>query len=35
MRHGPSTFRPRFSVKDMADYMVEHDLDSSPIPTSD
>jgi Mg/Co/Ni transporter MgtE len=35
MRPGPSTFRPHVSVKEMADYLVEHDLESSPITTSD
>jgi CBS domain-containing protein len=35
MRPGPSTFRPYVPIKQMADYMVEHDLESSPITTSD
>jgi hypothetical protein len=35
MRPGPSTFRPYISTKEMADHMVEHDLDSAPITTSD
>ncbi|MHB8689430.1 MAG: CBS domain-containing protein [Candidatus Dormibacteraceae bacterium] len=35
MRPGPSTFRPHVSIKEMADYMIEHELDSSPITTSD
>jgi CBS domain-containing protein len=35
MRPGPSTFRPYVSVKEMADYMVEHELDSAPITTPD
>ena len=35
MRPGPSTFRPYVSTKEMAGYMVEHDLESSPITTSD
>src|ERR1700687_1650782 len=34
-RPGPRTFRPYVSTKEMADYMVEHDLDSAPITTSD
>ncbi len=34
MRPGPSTFRPYVPIKEMADYMVEHDLVSSPITTS-
>jgi CBS domain-containing protein len=35
MNPGPSTFRPYVPMKEMADYMVEHDLDSVPITTSD
>jgi hypothetical protein len=35
MRPGPSTFRPYVSTKEMADFMVGHDLDSAPITTSD
>lgn len=35
MRPGPSTFRPYVPIKEMADYMVEHDLVSSPVTTSD
>lgn len=35
MRPGPSTFRPFVSIREMADFMVEHKLDSSPITTSD
>ena len=35
MRPGPSTFRPYVSIKEMADYMVEHSLESSPVTTSD
>ena len=35
MRPGPSTFRPYVSMKEMADYMVEHSLESAPITTSD
>jgi predicted transcriptional regulator len=35
MHPGPSTFRPYVPMKEMADYMVEHDLDSVPITTSD
>src|SRR5258708_4700054 len=30
MRPGPSTFRPYVSMKEMADHMVEHSLDSAP-----
>ena len=35
MRSGPSTFRPYVSMKEMADYMVEHSLENAPITTSD
>ncbi|MHB8587356.1 MAG: CBS domain-containing protein [Candidatus Dormibacteraceae bacterium] len=35
MRAGPSTFRPYVSTKEMSDYMVEHELESAPITTSD
>ena len=35
MRPGPSTFRPFVAVGEMAHYMTEHDLVSSPITTSD
>ncbi|HEY8864086.1 MAG TPA: CBS domain-containing protein [Candidatus Dormibacteraeota bacterium] len=35
MRPGPSTFRPYVSTKEIADHMVERDLDSAPITTSD
>jgi CBS domain-containing protein len=35
MRPGPSTFRPYVSIKEMADHMIEHKLESSPITTSD
>lgn len=35
MRPGPSTFRPFVSAEEMAHYMTEHDLESSPITTSD
>jgi hypothetical protein len=34
MRPGPSTFRTYVPIKEMADYMVEHQLDSVPITTS-
>jgi CBS domain-containing protein len=33
MRPGPSTFRPHVSIQEMGDYMVEHDMASSPITT--
>ena len=35
MRPGPSTFRPHVGVTEMAKYMSEHDLETSPITTSD
>ncbi len=35
MRPGPSTFRPFASAKEMAQFMAEHQLTSSPITTSD
>ncbi len=35
MRPGPSTFRPFVSIGEMATFMIEHDLESSPITTSD
>jgi hypothetical protein len=34
MRPGPSTFRSYVPIKEMADYLVEHQLDSVPITTS-
>jgi predicted transcriptional regulator len=35
MRPGPSTFRPHVPIAEMAGFMVDHDLESSPITTSD
>ena len=35
MRAGPSTFRPNVGIMEMAEFMVEHDLPSAPITTSD
>ncbi len=35
MRPGPSTFRPHVGIAEMAAHMAEHDLESSPITTSD
>jgi Mg/Co/Ni transporter MgtE len=35
MRPGPSTFRPHASITELAKLMVDHDLDSSPVTTSD
>ena len=35
MRPGPSTFRPYVAIAEMATFMTDHNLDSSPITTSD
>jgi Mg/Co/Ni transporter MgtE len=35
MRPGPSTFRPYVAIKEMAENMTTHMLDSSPVTTSD
>lgn len=35
MRPGPSTFRPFVAIDEMAHVMSEHNLESSPITTSD
>jgi Mg/Co/Ni transporter MgtE len=35
MRPGPSTFRPFVSGSEVAKFMTEHDLESSPVTTSD
>jgi CBS domain-containing protein len=35
MRPGPSTFRPYVAIAEMAALMTDHNLDSSPITTSD
>jgi predicted transcriptional regulator len=35
MRPGPSTFRPSVVIDEMAHFMVEHNLESSPVTTSD
>ena len=35
MRPAPSTFRPHVPIGEMAHYMIDHDLASSPITTSD
>ena len=35
MRPGPSTFRPYVAIREMANHMTEHMLESSPITTSD
>ena len=34
MRPEPSTFRPFVSIEEMARFMIDHDLESSPITTS-
>jgi Mg/Co/Ni transporter MgtE len=35
MRPGPSTFRPFVAIEEMGRYMVQHDLPTAPITTSD
>jgi CBS domain-containing protein len=35
MRPGPSTFRPHVAITEMAEYMGDHKLESSPVTTSD
>lgn len=35
MRPGPSTFRPYVSIKEMTEFMAAHQLESTPITTSD
>ena len=35
MRPGPSTFRPFVPIEEMAQFMTEHNLETSPITTSD
>ena len=35
MRPGPSTFRPHVGIAQMAEFMVDHDLESSPITSAD
>ena len=35
MRPGPSTFRPFVSIDEMAQFMTEHELESSPVTTSE
>jgi len=35
MRPGPSTFRPHVPIEEMAEFMVVHDLPTSPITSSD
>ncbi|CAN5881233.1 hypothetical protein BH23ACT12_BH23ACT12_06310 [soil metagenome] len=35
MQPGPSTFRPHVPIGELADYMPDNDLESSPVTTSD
>ena len=35
MRPGPSTFRPHVPIREMAHYMVDHELPTSPVTSSD
>jgi CBS domain-containing protein len=35
MRPGPTTFRPHVPIEEIAHFMLDHDLPSSPITTSD
>ena len=35
MRPGPSTFRPDVPIEEIAAFMVDHDIPTSPITTSD
>jgi CBS domain-containing protein len=35
MRPGPSTYRPHVLLKELVEKMVEHQVESSPITTSD
>jgi CBS domain-containing protein len=35
MKPGPSTFRPHVHIEEMARFMARHDLESSPVTTSD
>jgi predicted transcriptional regulator len=35
MRPGPSTFRPHVPIEEMAHFMVDHDLTTSPVTSSD
>jgi Mg/Co/Ni transporter MgtE len=35
MRPGPSTFRPHAPIGEMAHLLFDHDLESSPVTTSD
>lgn len=35
MRPGPSTFRPHVGIEEIAEFMVGHEVESSPVTTSD
>jgi CBS domain-containing protein len=35
MRPGPSTFRPHVGIEEMAQFMIDHEVESSPVTTSD
>jgi CBS domain-containing protein len=35
MRPGPSTFRPHVPIEELAHFMIDHDLATSPITSSD
>jgi len=35
MRPGPSTFRPHVPIEEMAHFMMEHDLPTAPVTSSD
>ena len=35
MRPGPSTFRPNVDIEEMAEHMIDHDLESAIVTTSD
>jgi predicted transcriptional regulator len=35
MRPGPSTFRPHVPIEEMAHFMIDHDLPTSPVTSSD
>lgn len=35
MRPGPSTFRPHVPIGEMAQFMMDHDLSTSPVTSSD
>jgi Mg/Co/Ni transporter MgtE len=35
MRPAPSTFRPHVPIEEMAHFMIDHDLPTSPVTSSD